>query len=55
MVPPEEQKGVEIAPMPLIPVDKRIADTSLLTEILLQKYEYQSRITVRYGNTATSA
>lgn len=38
--PPEGQKGVEIAPMPLMPVDKCIADTSLLAEILLQKYEY---------------
>lgn len=35
-----EPKGVEIAPMPLMPVDKCIADTSLLAEILLQKYEY---------------
>ena len=26
--------------MPLMPVDKCIADTSLLAEILLQKYEY---------------
>ena len=40
MLPPAGQKGVEIAPMPLIPVDKCIADTSLLAEILLQKYEY---------------
>ena len=39
-LPPEGQKGVEIAPMPLMPVDKCIADTSLLAEILLQKYEY---------------
>lgn len=39
-LPPAEQKGVEIAPMPLMPVDKCIADTSLLAEILLQKYEY---------------
>lgn len=37
-LPPEGQKGVEIVPMPLIPVDKCIADTSLLAEILLQKY-----------------
>ena len=35
-----KHKGVEIAPMPLMPVDKCIADTSLLAEILLQKYEY---------------
>lgn len=40
MLPPDGQKGVEIAPMPLMPVDKCIADTSLLAEILLQKYEY---------------
>ncbi len=39
-LPPEGQKGVEIAPVPLMPVDKCIADTSLLAEILLQKYEY---------------
>ena len=39
-LPPDGQKGVEIAPMPLMPVDKCIADTSLLAEILLQKYEY---------------
>ena len=39
-LPPPGQKGVEIAPMPLMPVDKCIADTSLLAEILLQKYEY---------------
>ena len=39
-LPPEGQKGVEIAPMPLMPVDKCIADTSLLADILLQKYEY---------------
>ncbi len=40
MLLPAGQKGVEIAPMPLMPVDKCIADTSLLAEILLQKYEY---------------
>ncbi|MBD8042172.1 IS66 family transposase, partial [Phocaeicola sp. Sa1CVN1] len=34
-LPPGGQKGVEIAPMPLMPVDKCIADTSLLAEILL--------------------
>ena len=39
-LPPEGQKGVEIAPMPLMPVDKCIADTSLLADILLQKFEY---------------
>lgn len=39
-LPPAGQKGVEIAPMPPMPIDKCIADTSLLAEILLQKYEY---------------
>lgn len=39
-LPPEGRKGVEIAPMPSMPVDKCIADASLLAEILLQKYEY---------------
>ena len=39
-LPPAGQQGVGIAPMPLMPVDKCIADTSLLAEILLQKYEY---------------
>ena len=42
LLPPAGQKGVEIAPMPLMPVDKCIADTSLLAEILLQKYEYHA-------------
>ena len=32
--------GVRIAPMPLLPIYKGIAGSSLLTEILLQKYEY---------------
>ena len=32
--------GVRIAPMPLLPIYKGIASASLLTEILLQKYEY---------------
>ena len=40
LLPPGGQKGIEIAPMPLMPVDKCIADTSLLADILLQKYEY---------------
>ncbi len=39
-LPPEGHKGVEIAPMPLLPIDKCIAGASLLAEILLQKYEY---------------
>lgn len=38
LLPPAGQKGVEIAPMPLMPVDKCIADSSLLAEILLQKF-----------------
>ena len=33
-------QGVLIAPMPLLPIYKGIADATLLTEILLQKYEY---------------
>lgn len=33
-------EGVKIAPMPLLPIYKGIAGASLLTEILLQKYEY---------------
>ena len=39
-LPPEGRKGVEIAPMPSMPVDKCIADATLLAEILLQKNEY---------------
>ena len=39
-LPPAGQKGVEIALMPPMPIDKCIADTNLLAEILLQKYEY---------------
>ena len=34
------QKGFEIAPMSLMPVDKCISDASLLAEMRLQKYEY---------------
>lgn len=37
---PEGQKGIEIADMPVLPIDKGIAGASLLTEVLLQKYEY---------------
>ena len=33
-------EGVKIAAMPLLPIYKGIAGSSLLTEILLQKYEY---------------
>lgn len=39
-LPPQGQKGVEIAPMPSMPIDKCIADATLLAEILLRKYEY---------------
>ena len=37
---PRGRKAWRLPPMPLMPVDKCIADTSLLAEILLQKYEY---------------
>lgn len=39
-LPSQGQKGVEIASMPSMPIDKYIADATLLAEILLQKYEY---------------
>ena len=39
-LPPVGHKGVEIASMPLLPIDKGIAGASMLAEILLQKYEY---------------
>ena len=39
-LPPVGRKGVEMAPLPLLPIDKGIAGASLLAEILLQKYEY---------------
>lgn len=38
--PVERGQGVIIAPAPKLPIAKGIADASLLTEILLQKYEY---------------
>ena len=38
--PVKTGEGVKIAPMPLLPIYKGIASASLLTEILLQKYEY---------------
>lgn len=38
--PVERGKGVLIAPMPLLPIPKGMPDSSLLAEILLQKYEY---------------
>ena len=39
-VAPKGMSGVLIAPMPLLPIYKGIAGPSLLSEILLQKYEY---------------
>jgi transposase len=39
-VAPKGMSGVLIAPMPLLPIYKGIAGASLLSEILLQKYEY---------------
>lgn len=39
-IPPKGQSGVLVAPMPLLPIYKGIADATLLSEILLQKYEY---------------
>ena len=38
--PVERGKGVIIAPLPKFPVYKGVPDASLLSEILLQKYEY---------------
>lgn len=38
--PVKTGEGIKIAPMPLLPIYKGIASASLLTEILLQKYEY---------------
>ena len=37
---PKGMGGVLVAPMPLLPIYKGIAGASLLSEILLQKYEY---------------
>ena len=39
-LPPAGRGSIEIAPLPLLPIYKGIAGASLLTEILLQKYEY---------------
>ena len=39
-VAPKGMSGVLTAPMPLLPIYKGIAGASLLSEILLQKYEY---------------
>lgn len=38
--PVERGKGVIIAPLPEFPIYKSVPDLSLLTEIVLQKYEY---------------
>ena len=38
--PVEKGKGVLIAPMPLLPIPKGVAGASLLSEIILKKYEY---------------
>lgn len=35
-------EGIKIAPMPTLPIYKGVAGASLLTEILLQKYEYHT-------------
>ena len=40
VLPPEGKPSVLIAPMPLLPINKGLAGASLLSEILLQKYEY---------------
>ena len=39
-LPPAGMPSVAIAPMPLLPIYKGLAGASLLSEILLQKYEY---------------
>ncbi len=39
-LPPEEGKGVLIAPLPLLPIYKGLAGPTLLAEILLAKYVY---------------
>lgn len=38
--PAQGEKGVKIAPMPLLPIYKCMAGADMLAEILLQKYEY---------------
>ena len=38
--PVERGKGVIIAPMPLLPIAKGMAGSTLLAEVVLQKYEY---------------
>ena len=39
-LPAEGQSGVLIAPLPLLPIYKGLPGASMLTEVLLQKYEY---------------
>ena len=39
-LPPADMPSVLVAPMPLLPIYKGIAGPTLLSEILLQKYEY---------------
>lgn len=36
----EHEKGIQIAPMPALPIPKGLAGASMLAEILLLKYEY---------------
>lgn len=40
--PVEKGEGIRIAPMPVLPIYKGVAGASLLTEVLLQKYEYHT-------------
>lgn len=40
--PVSRGEGIKIAPMPVLPIYKGVAGASLLTEILLQKYEYHT-------------
>lgn len=40
--PTERGKGVIIAPLPKFPIYKGVPDASLLSEIILQKYEYHT-------------
>jgi len=40
MLPDEGKSSVLIAPLPLLPIHKGLPGASMLTEILLQKYEY---------------
>lgn len=40
--PVEKGEGIKIAPMPMLPIYKGVAGASLLSEMLLQKYEYHT-------------